>query len=739
MKKETISFLKKRTKNSLLHEALQHQIANVAKSKILFFFLAEIKILLLLLITSAISVAAQAEDFALKDVIAFPFVDGLVAAHGADRVAWVRTVQGVRNVWMADGPAFTPRQATHYTADDGQELTQLTFSPDGAALLYVRGGDHDENWPAEGDLAPDPAASPIEPKITIWKADISGKQAPVAIAEGDNPAISSTGEIAFIRNHAIWSARPGSVPHRLLFDRGQDSALAFSPDGKELAFVSDRRDHALIGIYTGPQNPITYLAPSTGSDSAPVWSPDGSKIAFVRRPPNGGAPQSLIQPVPRPWAIWVADASSGEARPVWRSPSTLRGSYPDDADTGLAWAGDNLIFKTDADNWLHLYVVPASGGEARLLTPGAFMVEAEAMSRDGAFVVYEANTGAAADDADRRHLFAVPVSGGQPRALTAGDTIDWQPVLTAQEVVFLSSSAQQPPSVRHMLTTGAQPEPLANQAIPPSFPASQLIAPQAVTFDSADGLTIHGQLFERPEGAARKPAVIFVHGGPMRQMLLGWHYMQYYSNAYAVNQYLADHGFVVLSLNYRLGIGYGHDFAEPPHGGPLQGAGEYQDVLAAARFLQTLSGVDAGRIGIWGGSYGGYLTALALARDSSIFKAGVDLHGVHDWSRYIAPSLPDPAGRYEQYDRALAMKTAWLSSPDADVDNWRSPVLLIQGDDDRNVRFDQTIDLAARLQSHGVETEELVFPDEIHDFLRFGAWRKADAAIVDFLRRKLAP
>ena len=110
--------------------------------------------------------------------------------------------------------------------------------------------------------------------------------------------------------------------------------------------------------------------------------------------------------------------------------------------------------------------------------------------------------------------------------------------------------------------------------------------------------------------------------------------MDYYSNAYAVNQYLAAHGFVVLSVNYRLGIGYGRAFHHPEHAG-YAGAAEYQDVVAGARFLQSLPSVDGKRIGVWGGSYGGYLTALALARNSDIFKAGVDLHGVHDWSRLM--------------------------------------------------------------------------------------------------------
>jgi len=221
-------------------------------------------------------------------------------------------------------------------------------------------------------------------------------------------------------------------------------------------------------------------------------------------------------------------------------------------------------------------------------------------------------------------------------------------------------------------------------------------------------------------------------------MLLGWHYMDYYSNAYAVNQYLAAHGFTVLSVNYRLGIGYGRAFQHPEKAGP-QGSSEYQDVLAGARFLQATNGVDGSRIGIWGGSYGGYLTGLALARNSDVFKAGVDLHGVHDWSRDIAREAPAPHLRFEQGDRGQAMATAFASSPDADIATWRSPVLLIQGDDDRNVDFQQTIDLARRLEARGVPYEELVLPDEIHGFLRHASWLKADTATAAFLERELAP
>ena len=142
--------------------------------------------------------------------------------------------------------------------------------------------------------------------------------------------------------------------------------------------------------------------------------------------------------------------------------------------------------------------------------------------------------------------------------------------------------------------------------------------------------------------------------------------------------------------------------------------------------------------GIWGGSYGGLLTALSLARNSDIFKAGVDFHGLHDWSRTIARQYGARTDRYEKGDLDEAMRVAFKSSPDADVATWTSPVLFIHGDDDRNVHFAETIDLERRLEAKGVDFDELVIPDDIHGFLRYASWIKAYTATTDFLTRKLA-
>src|SRR5437870_2493458 len=211
-------------------------------------------------------------------------------------------------------------------------------------------------------------------------------------------------------------------------------------------------------------------------------------------------------------------------------------------------------------------------------------------------------------------------------------------------------------------------------------------------------------------------------------MLLGWHYMDYYNNAYGMNQYLASQGYVVLAINYRSGIGYGLNFREAINYG-AGGASEYQDVAGAGLYLRGRPDVDPAHIGLWGGSYGGYLTAMGLARGSDLFAAGVDFHGVHDWSARFRTG-----GRGASDD---VTRTAFESSPMSSIRTWRSPVLLIHGDDDRNVDFSQTVDLVAALRRQGVYFEQMILPDEIHGFLRHASWVRAYKASVEFFKRKL--
>lgn len=675
--------------------------------------------------------SAQLESF-----ISYAFHGDLVAAPRGDRIAWFELRKGVRNVWVAAGPDFRPRRVTDATRDDGQELTGLVWSPDGKRIAWTRGGDHHRNPWAEDFPPPNPASDTEEPKLEIWTALAAGG-APMKIAEGDAPVISRTGRIAFLKDDQAWAVDPrDGKPERLFYDRGKIDSLVWSPDGSRLAFVSTRIDHSFIGIYAGPDTPITWLAPSSATDADPVWSPDGRRIAFSRIPGIGDIVPSNLVDRPRPFTIMVASAADGAARTVWRSPHSAEGSYPTAGDGfKLMWAaGDRLIFTAELDNWLHLYSLPASGGDPVLLTPGKYMAEHIRLSPDGGYLLYSANSGPDADDVDRRHLFRVAVDRPGPVALTSGTNLEWTPApLTSGRLAYVSVTPTTPTRITIANADGSGARRLDTPGA--DFSGRDMVVPRHITFKAPDGLTIHGQLFAGGGGGAKKPGIIFVHGGPSRQMLLGWSYMDYYAHSYAMNQYLAARGFMVLSVNYRLGIGYGRAFQRAPGGG-LRGSSEYQDVLAGAHYLQKLPGVDAGRIGIWGGSYGGLLTAQALARNSDVFKAGVDLHGVHDFTLNRRVAQPT---RYEQGDYAAALKKGFESSPIAHMDKWRSPVLLIHGDADGNVPFFQTVDVARRLQTRGIPFEELIFPNEVHGFLRYDSWLKADMATVRFFEDRLKP
>ena len=697
---------------------------------------------------TAHGVATQpaAGGFTAEQVFSYPFPNQLAAASRAGRIAWALNEQGRRNIWVAEAPRFVARQLTTYPDDDGQELTSVALSPNGEWVVYVRGGDHGSNW---DDGEPVNATnSPTPPKVEMWSVPFAGGE-PRALGDGDLPKISPRGDlVAFEKSRAVWVVPidGSAAARRVVATMGTSADITWAPDGSRLAFVSDRDDHAFIGVYRDEQTPITWIAPSTSRDSSPRWSPDSTRLAFVRRPGRGGAPQPILEPRHQPWSLWTADTATGEGRVLWKAPDTLRGSFPTThGNANLHWAArGRIVFLAYVDGWPHLYSMAEGGGEPLLLTPGNYMAEYITLSPDGAHLVFAGNAGSTPDDLHRRHIVKVPVDRADPQVMTPGTGVEWTPVVTgdAATLAFIAATAQQPPLPAVMPLGGGRITQLAADRIPRNFPAPQLVVPEAVSYEAGDGLTVHAQLFDARRGGSKRPAIVYVHGGPPRQMLLGWHYSDYYSRAYAMNQYLASRGFVVLSVNYRLGIGYGYEFHQPAAAG-ARGASEYLDVKAAAEYLRTLPQVDGSRVGIYGGSYGGYLTALALARNSDLFAAGVDIHGVHDFtsrgsgSGAALVSAVAEATRIEKGDRERALEVAWQSSPVSAIATWRSPVLLIHGDDDRNVRFSQTVDLVRRLDAAGVRYEEIVVPDDTHHWMRHANVLKVHTATAGFFERVL--
>ncbi|MCU1235329.1 MAG: peptidase prolyl oligopeptidase active site domain protein [Candidatus Solibacter sp.] len=655
----------------------------------------------------------------LDRLLSAAFPTELTAAPSGAKVAWVSNAKGIRNIMLAEPPSYRSRKITAYTEDDGQELRQLRFTPDASSIVYVRGDSSNGR-----DGVPNPSLNPAGATEDVWIVPVNNG-IPRKIGGGHSPAIAPRGDkVAFVRGGQLWWSALDGAPSQIFKARGGNGRPTWSPDGTLIAFTSARGDHALIGVYEVASSTLRYLDPSTDFDSEPEWSPDSRSIAFLRVPSNGLRTPREPHRTGEPWSIRIASVETGAGREVFRARegagSVFRGI---NARNQILWAdGNRLVFPWEADGWAHLYSIANDGGKPTLLTPGAFEVEDVALATNKREIVFSSNQ----DDIDRRHLWTVAVTGGTPTALTSGQGIECQPAPTTDPnvLVFLKSDAQRP--LRAAIRTGASIRDLDPTAIPVDFP-TPLAKPQQVIFPAGDGLQIHGQLFlpaKRPI-SGRSPAMVFFHGGSRRQMLLGWHPMYYYANAYALNQYLASLGYVVLSVNYRSGIGYGMEFREALNYG-ANGASEYNDVQGAGIYLRTRSDVDAARIGAWGGSYGGYLTAMALARASEMYKVGVDFHGVHDWAKELGIPVTEPD-----------YKIAFESSPMNFLKTWHSPVLLIQGDDDPDVQFNQTVILADALRRQGVEMEEMVIPDEVHDFLLHRSWLAAYNATVRFIERHL--
>ena len=717
---------------------------------------------------------------------AYPFE--LATARSAERLAWLAYDEGKRNVYTALAPSFRPVRVTSFLKDDGTDLTSIRISDDGSTVVFVRG--HTAN--RDGWVA-NPASNPAGAERAIWAARTAAPGVAWRVAEGSAPELSPDGRsVLFVRDGQIYRALTSQTRAVSPMDRGEDpfikawgtnSGPRWSPDGTRIAFVSTRTDHSFIGIYDVKMRTMKYMAPDVDRDTSPAWSHDGKRIAFIRRPglpfgqqaqqggggigvPPGPAAQPAAtpagrggaqgrqgggrqgggrgggrgaadappdQPDPRPgltratfrggytMSLWVGDPATGEAREFWHTTPDER------VFTGInaiQWAGDHVVFSVQVpnDEWDRWFSVPLAGpstAKPTLLTTTDGIIEdatSSSLSKDGKTFYYTTNTG----DIDRRHVWAVPTAGGTPKQISTGKGIETFPVAFASgtRLAALTADARRPQSVG-IVTVGTGDQRVIYPTLTADFPLDAHVEPQAITLKAADGFEFYNQLFVPKDIRAgeRRPAMIFVHGGPSRQMLLGYHYRHFYHMAYAVDQWLVSQGYIVMSVNYRSGVGYGRSFRTAANTGG-RGNSEYGDVLAAGKFLQGRPDVDPKRIGIWGLSYGGVLTAQALARNSDIFVAGVDLAGVHLWGSSLEPN-----------------DVSYQSSAIGAIDGWKSPVLLVHGDDDRNVAFQQTTGLVQLLRARNVHYELIVFPDDVHDSLLHSRWIYTFKRMDEFLKK----
>ena len=662
------------------------------------------------------------QTFGLRDILSAPYCSDLTKSADGEAIAWINNERGIRTIYTANTSDFKTDPIFSTQMDDGQVISSVKFSNDRKFLYFVHG-----SGPNRAGEAANPLSSISYPKRLIKRIDLENHK--IDTVGVFSSFILSTDDkfLLIAKGNQLFKFDSETLKKEVLITmRGTFSNVRFSPDTKSIVFISSRGDHSYIGTYTFGDDRIQWVAPGVDKDILPQWSPEGNQIVFIRTPgTRKGELRNITGGIP--FEIVLADLESGSSKTIWKSPADDGGFAQYYPSNPISWTkSGKIIFYSEHEGWMKIYSMNADGSNLNSIIQGNCEVEHSSTNASGNKVLFSTNCG----DIDRRDIYEFDLITNRLSQITDTDLIETDPLYVGDKHIIFRVGGHNFPTRIDAHSSGKTrtifPEHLSER-----YPVREIVKPEQVIFTASDGTEIHGQLFTNGK-YGNKPGVLFMHGGPIRQMLLGYHYSSYYANAYAMNQYLANQGYAVISVNFRAGIGYGRAFRRAADQGP-RGASEYQDIVAAAKYLQQLDYVDADRIGLWGGSYGGLLTAQGLARNSDIFKAGVDLHGVHDWAWRATDFSPGGAWGIDKSLMDLALE----SSPVADIDGWISPVLFVHGDDDRNVMYGQTVDLVQRLREKGVEHEILVFPDEVHGFYRYESWLRTFEAAAKFFDRHL--
>ncbi len=677
-----------------------------------------------LLVAQALPAQTDSSNF-----LEFPMATEVSAAK-VPAFAWLMRQGEMTSLMYADAPNFKPVRLFLQSDVDGQPITSIAIAPDGKFVAFQTGAPFGGS--GEGF---NPASLLEPPKVTLWLVATGAGAKPIRIGGGGGPNFSPDGKrMVYRQGRDLWSVDLADLAAKptMLVPGGAGFARVWTKDGKTLIFAQDRGGWSFLGRYTLGEDRVRWLV--TGADrlSSPVLSPDGKTVAYLRWPGREHtATYDLTEN--QPFAVDAVDIATGQIRTLYEATGKAGSQSSDDPEGNLRWADDRtVVFRSEQDGWARLYAVPRAGGAPRPLTPANCEVaESELAGPDALFVVHNCR------DIDTRQLSVITVSAGRERAIASDDVVMGVAgaVGDGRYVALTGSNAQDAPLLRIIDLSKSKP---AFVQRPSDYGYARRFtapAPQVVRLKASDGGTVPAQLF-LPPTKGRHPALVYVHGGPPRQMFPAFHFGGYYANDFAVNRHLAELGYVVVSINYRSGVGYGRAFREAPKRA-WRGASEYADVLGAGRWLAQRDDVDRKRIGIWGGSYGGLLTGLALARDSSLFAAGIAVHGVYDWS-WPSPTAghqnPSRLFGVSEADKPLAFQSSTLGA----IDGWKSPVLLFSGDRDMNVDVLETVDLHQKLRARGVDVRTVIVPGEAHDMIRHSSWLQLWDESRRFLRDKLS-
>ena len=662
-------------------------------------------------------------------------------SRDSSKVAFMWDRAGVSNLYVVPADGSTKPVAL---TSDGQAATGVFWSADSRTVYFLRAGVLMQTG-ADGAPAPRP----------VWPQ--SPGRSLVPSPDGRSVAYVAGGSPSEIH---IRSLNDGTDRTVATFG-GAVNAVNWTPDGERLTFTSGGGGktirHDQTPEYSGTK--IIY----TVNENVPGPPPDAYAV-----PVSGGSAEKLNtgataggrgglrwlgerhllvdrQTDFKRRSIFVVDTAGGEPRHVTEDVKTTFWSIPGAAAAGSQPSPDGkwISFLSDRDGWDHLYVAPAAGGAPVQITRGKHEVWRPAWSPDGTRIAFDSNEG---PNPGSRHIGLANITGDAAtswvRMLTKGRGADVQPVWSpdGRKIVYQHSDPQSSADlfVVDATTAGAAPVRLTD-SFPAGIDRTRLVEPQLVNYPGPDGKPVPAYLFvpKNLNRAVKHPAVVWIHGDGINQNYDGWHIQRNYAVYYSFHQYLLQRGYVVIAPDYRGSIGYGAAWRD----GVYQDVGgkDFRDAALAATYLKTLAYVDASRVGVWGLSYGGFFTLLALTDMPTLYRAGVNVAGVADYAMYYEDPFhgswtESRIGRPERNPEVYAQ-----ASPVSRIDKLVRPLLVLHGTADVNVPYLHSVKLIdeALKKGKGPLVEFMTYPGEFHYFTREHVLRDAWSRVERFFEKHL--
>jgi dipeptidyl aminopeptidase/acylaminoacyl peptidase len=434
--------------------------------------------------------------------------------------------------------------------------------------------------------------------------------------------------------------------------------------------------------------------------SQPIWSEDGTKAVLMARAADNKDR----------WVL-ALDPATGKTRVIVNEHDDAWVDGP--GAFTLGWMKDNqhIYFQSERTGYAHLYTVSYEGGEPKQLTSGSWEVTGVQMSDDKTrffLTTSEVHPG-------ERHFYTMSAEGGERTKITSMPGSS-QAFVSPDEktLALIYSYSNKPPELYIQENKPGATAIKVTSSPAPEFWNYAWIDPPIVTFKARDGAEVYARLYKPKNWKRGGPAVIFVHGAGYAQNV--HRYWSSYFREYMFHHFLMENGFTVMDVDYRASSGYGRDWRTAIY--RHMGGKDLDDQVDAAKWLVSEQGVDPGRIGIYGGSYGGFITLMAMFTQPDVFAAGAALRPVTDWAHYNHPYTSNilnvPQKDAEAYKQ---------SSPIYFAQNLKGALLICHGMVDTNVHFQDTVRLVQRLiELRKTNWELAVFPVEDHGFVEPTSW-----------------